>query len=66
MNDGSIFGTGIEALGTEADLEAWNQAIAGRDSIARVLVSTMNTERDLTEEEVDTRPRDTRRGFLLP
>ena len=54
MNDGSIFGTGTEVLGTEADLEAWNQAIAGRDSIARVLVSTMNTERDLTEEEVNT------------
>ena len=54
MNDGSIFGTGTEVLGTEADLEAWNQAIAGRDSIARLLVSTMNTERDLTEEEVNT------------
>ena len=54
MNDGSIFGTGTEVLGTEADLEAWNQAIADRDSIARVLVSTMNTERDLTEEEVNT------------
>ena len=54
MNDGSIFGTGTEVLGTEADLEAWNQAIADRDSIARLLVSTMNTERDLTEEEVNT------------
>lgn len=54
MNNGSIFGTGTEVLGTEADLEAWNQAIADRDSIARLLVSTMNTERDLTEEEVNT------------
>ena len=54
MNDGSIFGTGTEVLGTEADLEAWNQAISDRDSIARLLVSTMNTERDLTEEEVNT------------
>ena len=54
MNNGSIFGTGTEVLGTEADLEAWNQAISDRDSIARLLVSTMNTERDLTEEEVNT------------
>ena len=31
-----------------------NKAISGRDSIAKVLVSTMNMERDLTENEIST------------
>lgn len=54
MNSGSIFGSATEVLGTDADLNAWNKAISGRDSIAKVLVSTMNMERDLTENEIST------------
>lgn len=54
MNSGSIFGSATEVLGTDADLNAWNKAISGRDSVAKVLVSTMNTERDLTENEIST------------
>ena len=52
MNDGSIFGTGTEVLGTEADLEAWNQAIADRDSIDHY--AGVDAFADLTEEEVNT------------
>ena len=52
INNGGIFGSGTDVLGTDADLDAWNQAISERDSIAGILVSSMNidmnTERDLT------------------
>ena len=58
MTNGDIFGTGTDVLGTDADLDAWNQAISERDSIAGLLVSSrnidMNTERDLTDEEITT------------
>lgn len=58
INNGGIFGSGTDVLGTDADLDAWNQAISERDSIAGLLVSSMNidmnTERDLTQEEITT------------
>ena len=53
-NDGAVFGTGENILGTDADLAAWNAAISERDAVSRVLVSTWNTERDLTADEVNT------------
>ena len=54
MYSESIFGSATEVLGTDADLNAWNKAISGRDPIAKVLVSTWNMERDLTENEIST------------
>ena len=54
MNSGSKIGSATEVLGTDADMNSWNKAISGRDSIAKVLVSTMNMERDLTENEIST------------
>ena len=54
MYSESIFGSAAEVLGTDADLNAWNKAISGRDPIAKVLVSTWNMERDLTENEIST------------
>lgn len=65
MNDGSIFGTGTEVLGTEADLEAWNQAIADRDSIARVLVS-IRIPSGISPKRRSTLSSIHWRGFLLP
>ena len=54
MYSESIFGSATEVLGTDADLNAWNKAISGRAPIAKVLVSTWNMERDLTENEIST------------
>ena len=50
----SIFGSSTSVLGTEKDLEAWNKAISERDSIGKILISTWNTERNLTENEIST------------
>ena len=55
-NTPDSFGFGSEnvVLGTDADLNAWYKAISQRDSIAKILVSTWNAERDLTQDEIST------------
>lgn len=52
LNNGSVFGS-IDGmvLGTEKELDAWGSVIAQQGQITKILVSTFNNERDLTEAE---------------
>lgn len=52
-NNGTTFGMPTQSvLGVEDDLAAWNNAISQRDKVAKILLSTWEPERDLTEAEV--------------
>ncbi len=55
-NEGNnfVFGSETEVLGTNEDLDSWLKAISERGSVAKLMVSTMNSERDLTPNEIDT------------